>query len=109
MVAFCVANFAQADLSTQFQDASAAGLANRSLQDIALSALKFLLGIVAVISIIVVVVSGIRYITAAGQEENVEKAKKILTYAVVGLAVALLGLAIVKAVFTMTNIPLAAL
>jgi len=60
--------------------------------------LLFLLSVVGILAIVMLVVGGIYYMTSAGDEEWIEKGKKIVTYAVIGIAVALLGLAIVKAV-----------
>jgi hypothetical protein len=44
------------------------------------------------------VVGGLMYITAAGDEGRVETGKKIVTYAVIGIAVALSALVIVTQV-----------
>ncbi len=45
-----------------------------------------------------IVISGIIYITSGGDDGRVETAKKMLTYAIIGLVVALLGYVIVYAV-----------
>ncbi len=60
--------------------------------------INWLLGILASLSILMIVVAGIMYITSAGDEGKVESAKKWLIYAVVGLVVALLGFVIVSTV-----------
>ena len=65
--------------------------------------LHYVLGIIGVIAVIAFVVSGIMYITAAGNEEQVEKAKEIMTYAIIGLVIALLGLTIVNAIAGLTG------
>lgn len=54
--------------------------------------LLFIVGIVAVISIII---GGIMYTTSNGDQGNVKKAKDTIMYAVIGLVVAILAFAIV--------------
>jgi hypothetical protein len=59
--------------------------------------LLYLLGIIGILAIVGFVVAGIMYITAAGDEDRVENAKKMLTYSIIGVVVALVGLVIVTA------------
>ena len=59
--------------------------------------LLILLGSVAVIGF---VISGILYLTAAGNEERMETAKKGMIYSVIGVIVGLLGFVVVKAIDT---------
>lgn len=68
----------------------------RSFSDISLSVLQFLLGIVGVLGLIMIVVGGIMYFGAAADEKSVETAKKTVKYAVIGTALALASLVIVK-------------
>lgn len=58
----------------------------------------FLLGFVGGLSVLMIVIAGIMYITSGGDEGRVDTAKKWLTYAIIGLVVALLGWVIVKTV-----------
>jgi hypothetical protein len=67
-----------------------------SLTQIALNVLNFLLSVVGVIGIIMLVASGITYLTSAGNEGQIETAKKMTTWAIVGIAIALGALVIVK-------------
>jgi len=60
--------------------------------------ITFLLGFVGGLSVLMIIVAGIMYITSGGDEGRVDTAKKWLTYAIVGLVVALLGWVIVKTV-----------
>lgn len=54
---------------------------------------NYLLGFVGALAVLFIVWAGIQYITSAGSKDRIEKAKKTLTYAVVGLiAVILSGL-----------------
>ena len=60
--------------------------------------LMWLLAIIGTLSVIAFVISGIQYLTAAGEEKNIETAKRNLTYSVVGVVVALSGLIIVTTI-----------
>lgn len=63
---------------------------------------NLLLYIVGVLSVIVIVFAGIRYVTSTGDSSRVKAAKDTLTYAVIGLIVAILAYAIVN--FVLTNV-----
>ena len=56
----------------------------------------FLIGIVGGVSILFLVIAGVRFSTAYGNEEDVQKAKNQAIYAVVGIVVALLSYVIVE-------------
>jgi len=56
----------------------------------------YLIGIVAGVSVLFLVISGVRFATAYGNEENVEKAKNQAVFAVVGIVLALLAYTIVQ-------------
>ena len=90
------ANFGGAPTQPTLPDTTV-GLSNSSVYLILKNVLMYLLGIIGILAIIGFVVSGIMYITAAGDEERVEKAKNMLTYSIIGLVVALIGLVIVTA------------
>ena len=67
----------------------------RSLTEIALSVLNFLLSIVGILGIIMFIVGGLFYLTAAGDEDQIESGKKIVKYAIIGIIVAFGSLVIV--------------
>ena len=68
----------------------------RSAADILLSVLNFLLGIVGTLSIIMLVIGGVMFLTAAGSQDRITTGKKIVTYALLGVVVALASLVIVR-------------
>lgn len=72
----------------------AAIVAAPTLSSLALEVLNFLLSIIGVLAIIMLVIGGLIYLTAAGNENKAETGKKIVTYAVVGVSVALAALVI---------------
>lgn len=60
------------------------------------------IGVAAVISVIYVIVGGYSYMTSSGDSQKLEKAKKTILYAVIGLAICVLAFAIVN--FAINNI-----
>jgi hypothetical protein len=67
-----------------------------SAAQIALNTLNFLLSIVGVLALIMLVVGGIMYLTAAGSEDQIDKGKKIVKYSIIGIVIALAAMVIVK-------------
>ena len=58
--------------------------------------LKGILNFLALIAVIVIVIAGIRLVVSSGDEGAVDKAKKTILYAIVGLILILLASAIVE-------------
>ena len=79
-------------------NASASGLPSDSLYLIISRTMNWLLAILGFIGIIGFVISGILYLTAAGDESQAEKAKNAMTYSIIGIIVALMGWVIIKAI-----------
>ncbi len=70
----------------------------QTLTQIAGKVLDFLLSIIGIIGIIMLVFGGFTYLTSAGDEGRAETGKKIVTAAVVAIALALAALALVTQV-----------
>lgn len=58
--------------------------------------INYLLGIVGGISIILIIVGGIRFIAAGGDEKATAAAKQTVTFAIVGLVIVLLAVLMVN-------------
>lgn len=58
-----------------------------------ISVLLFIVGLLAVLFIII---GGFRYVTASGNEEQAEAAKKTLLHAILGLVIVILSFAVVR-------------
>ncbi len=69
-----------------------------SLRQLVLTFLNFFLGFLGLISVIMIIYGGVLYVTAAGEQEKVDKGKKIIMYAIVGIVIILLAFAIVSTV-----------
>jgi hypothetical protein len=59
-----------------------------------------LLFIVGAISVVMIIIGGLRYVVSGGNTSNVAAAKNTILYAVIGLIVAILGYAIINFVIT---------
>jgi hypothetical protein len=57
--------------------------------------LSIVFGIIGALALLMIVVSGLRYITSAGNPEKTSKAKNGIVYAIVGLVIAVSAEAIV--------------
>ena len=57
---------------------------------------NFMLIILVLIGVVFVLIGGINYMTSQGDAAKVEKAKKTILYAVIGLVIAALSFAIVN-------------
>ena len=69
-----------------------------SLRQLILTFLNFFLGFLGLISVIMIIYGGILYVTAAGEQEKVDKGKKIIMYAIVGIVIILLAFALVNTI-----------
>lgn len=70
----------------------------QTLSEIAQNVLNFLLSMVGILGIVMIVVGGVMYVTAAGDERRADTAKKIVLFSIVGVAVALTALIIVRTI-----------
>lgn len=60
-----------------------------------------LLFVIGAISVIMIIIGGLRYVVSGGDSSNVTAAKNTILYAIVGLVVALLAYAVIN--FVLTN------
>lgn len=58
--------------------------------------INFMLIGIAIISVVMLIVGGFRYVVSGGQKEAVNSAKNTILYAIVGLLIALFAYAIIK-------------
>jgi hypothetical protein len=63
---------------------------------IATNILNFLLSTIGVIALIMLVVGAVMYLTAAGNEDRIDTGKKIVTYSIIGITIALASLVLVR-------------
>ena len=71
------------------------GLGETDLKQTVLNIIRLILGLMTLVAVVLVIYGGFVWLTAAGNEENIEKAKKIISAAVIGLIIILLAWAVV--------------
>jgi multidrug transporter EmrE-like cation transporter len=79
------------------------GLGTREVRDVAVSVIQTLLGILGILALVIILYGGFRWMTAAGNEDNVATAKKIMVAGVIGLVVIFFAYAIVAFVFNVVG------
>lgn len=80
----------------QWQDVTRSEVAGaQTFTQIGSKVLNFLLSIVGIVAIIMLVFGGFTYLTSVGDESKAEAGKKIVTYAIIALVVALSALILV--------------
>lgn len=79
-----------------FQNPLAGSVDN--LVDFFLRMLRIMMSILGGLSVLFIVIGGFQYVLSAGNEESAGKARKTITYAIIGLVVALLSFAIIAIV-----------
>lgn len=79
------------------------GLPDPYVQEMVVNFVKWVLGFLGLVSVIMIIYGGYRYLTAGGNEESVEKAKTVIKNAIIGLMIVLLSYAIALFVFTITQ------
>lgn len=87
-----------ADAKSQVQQGvNSTGLSGGpTLQSTVQTVINTMLYIVGILAVVMIIYSGIRYITAHGDKGQVESAKNTLIYSVVGLVIAIVAYAIVN-------------
>lgn len=85
----------------QFQTPAGTNLPGGSLVNILTNGMNWLLIVVGILGVIGFVIAGIIYLTAAGDEGQIDKGKQAMVYSIVGVIVALLGVVIIKSVQAM--------
>jgi len=86
-----------------FPAPTSTGLSDVSVFDLITRVLNWLLGILGVLGVLAFVISGTQYLVSAGDEDLAKTAKRNMTYAIIGLVVALAGLIIVNAIAGLTG------
>lgn len=80
------------------ENAALSGLDGTNITTLVQNLMFWLFGILGFLAVIGFVISGILYLTAAGDEDQIGKAKNAMMYSIIGVIVAMLGLVIFSAV-----------
>lgn len=86
-----VANVAQArtTINVTPEAAENIGLGNAGPEELVVSVINWVLGFLAIVAVIIIIYGGFIWMTAAGNEEKTEKARKLLIAALIGLLIIL--------------------
>jgi len=79
---------------------STAGFGEFSLNSIIAAIIKIILSFLAIIFLVLLIFSGYRWMTAAGNEEAVTKAKHTIKTSIIGLVIVLMAYSITYFIFT---------
>lgn len=91
---------ASAQVNVGQSNAAKSGLGATSITLLVQQLMYWLFGILGFLAVIGFVISGVLYLTAAGDEDQIGKAKNAMMYSIIGVIVAMLGLVIFSAVQT---------
>jgi cytochrome bd-type quinol oxidase subunit 2 len=69
-----------------------------SFRSLILNIVNFFLLFLGLIAVIMIIYGGITYVTAAGNQESIDKAKKVIMYAIVGIIIVMISFALVSTV-----------
>ena len=81
----------------------ATNLPSASPPSIVINVMQWVLGFLGLISVIMIIWGGFTWMTAAGNEEKIKKAKEVLKAAIIGLIVILLSYSIVAFIFSQSD------
>lgn len=84
-------------------ETSGFGLPGASIYEIITNILDWLLTIVGIAGVIGFIISGLMYLTSAGNDDKIKKAKGAMTAAITGVIVAVCGVVVLLAVDRMLN------
>jgi hypothetical protein len=86
------------DFGTNY--ANNVGLANADPRAVAVKIIQLALGFLGILAVIIILIGGFKWMTAAGNEEQIEDAKKVLIAGVIGLVIILASWAIANFVIS---------
>lgn len=93
--ALIFANRALAQFGGELPDLEGTASGDTDIRETVINVLQYVLTFLALIAVVVIVIAGIRMIVSQGSEEERDKAKKTILYAVIGLLIVLFARVIV--------------
>lgn len=97
------------DLGTNYVNNSVTGLGTNDPRKMAGLIIQIALGFLGVLAVVIILIGGFKWMTAAGNEEQIEDAKKVLMAGIIGLIIILAswGIAtfVLNSLLTATGIP----
>ena len=93
-----LAAFAQVDLGLEY--GQAIGLGTQDVRTTVSNVIKAFMGLLGIVAVVIILLGGFKWMTAAGSEEKVSEAKKLIMNGVIGLVVIMMAYAIANFVVT---------
>ena len=90
-----------ADPSTQAKESESGGIRQWVVENVMPRLTVIIVGFVGTSALIMLIVSGVRYLTAYGNDEAATSAKKMIIYSIVGLLLAIFSYAIVSIIINL--------
>ena len=81
-------------LEVGIEYATATGLGTKDIRETIASIINVAMGLLGIIAVVIILIGGFRWMTAAGNDEKVKEAKKLITAGVIGLIIILTAYAI---------------
>ncbi len=94
---------AEADLGLNYAMNFGLQAQNGDVRDVAVSIVRYLMTFLGIIAVIIILIGGFRWMTAAGNEDKVASAKKTIIAGAIGLVIVIAAFAIVTFVVQFTN------
>ena len=91
------------NVAQSVRDAAGCDEGVKSLPDVVGTILNVVIGLAGLIAVIFIIIGGVSYMTSSGETAKIEKAKKTILYAVIGLAICALAFAIVNFTIAIIN------
>jgi hypothetical protein len=79
---------------------TATGLGTKDVRTTIASIINVMLGLLGVVAVVIILIGGFKWMTAMGNTENVDKAKKLIFQGIIGLVIILSAYAIANFVIT---------
>lgn len=109
LIALCIALFGAVSARPALADANslmwggteggvdtALGLGNEDPRTVAAGVINVFLGFLGIVAVVIILLGGFKYMTSMGNEDQIEKAKDMITAAAIGLIIILMSWAISK-------------
>ncbi len=77
------------DVGSNDYVATETGLGQRDPREIAAAIIKVMLGFLGIIAVVIILLGGFKWMTAAGNEDKIDEAKKLIMAGVIGLVIIL--------------------
>lgn len=96
--------FAQPEIGLNYAENTGLAVANETdPKQMAVDIVKYLMTFLGIIAVVVILLGGFKWMTAAGNEDKVSEAKKLIIAGIIGLIIILCAFAIVTFVVGITN------